>query len=149
MSVHEVQIALSFLYSTLAGDATLASLTPGGIWRGKAPPLDDNGNTLPTPYVVLGMQSGGNDTLTANAVRVMSKPLYQVHATGQADATQAVANAASEIDTLLKRTSGAVTGGLTLVCYRESPLEIDEDVNGEMWISIGGLYRLLLQQTSL
>jgi len=32
-----------------------------------------------------------------------------------------------------------------LSCYRESPLEIDELVNGEVWSNIGGLYRLQVQ----
>jgi hypothetical protein len=32
-----------------------------------------------------------------------------------------------------------------LACYRESPLETEELVAGEVWSSIGGLYRLLVQ----
>lgn len=32
-----------------------------------------------------------------------------------------------------------------LSCYRESPLEIDELVNGEVWSNMGGLYRLQVQ----
>lgn len=148
MSVHEVQIALSFLHTTLSGDSTLTSLAPGGVHRALAPPLDDNGNQIATPYVVYGMQSPGNDSLTMAAVRVLSNPLYQVRATGPANATQAVADAASEIDDLIKRTSGTTTGGYVASCYREQPLEQDEEVNGEMWISIGGLYRLELYQTT-
>src|SRR5260221_8965079 len=33
-----------------------------------------------------------------------------------------------------------------LDCHRESPLEMDELVNGEVWSNFGGLYRLLVQQ---
>ena len=32
-----------------------------------------------------------------------------------------------------------------LACYREQPLIVDEDVNGEEWTNIGGLYRLQVQ----
>ena len=32
-----------------------------------------------------------------------------------------------------------------LACYREQPLILDEDVNGEEWTNIGGLYRLQVQ----
>src|SRR5258708_7187298 len=32
-----------------------------------------------------------------------------------------------------------------LACYRESPLELDELVNGEIWSNMGGLYRLQVQ----
>ena len=32
-----------------------------------------------------------------------------------------------------------------LACYREQPLILDENVNGEEWTNIGGLYRLQVQ----
>lgn len=145
MSTHEVQIALSWLYTTLTGDATLTALLSGGahgIWRAYAPP-----GTLP-PYVIFGQQSGGNDTLTMNAVRLLTNPLYQVKCVGPASNMQPILDAASEIDNLLKRTAGSATGGIVSVCYRESPLETDEIVDGELWSNVGGLYRLQLQQSS-
>lgn len=145
MSVHEVQIALEFLYSTLIGDATLTALLANGthgIWRDYAPP-----GTTPV-YVIFGMQSPGGDTLTMNAVRLLTNPLYQVKAVGPASNMQPILDAASEIDNLLKRTSGTVTGGLVSACYRESPLEVPELVNGETWNNVGGLYRLQIQQSS-
>lgn len=148
MSTHEVVIALSWLNTTLTGDATLSSLAPGGVYRALAEPIDNSGNPIATPYVVFGLQSPGNDTLTANAVRLLTNPLYQVKAVGPSSATEAVGLAASEIDDLLKRTAGSVTGGLVSACFREQPLELDELVNGEQFINIGGLYRLQIQQTT-
>lgn len=39
-----------------------------------------------------------------------------------------------------------MTNAAILASYRESPLELDELVNGELWSNIGGLYRLLVEQ---
>ena len=35
-----------------------------------------------------------------------------------------------------------------LACYRQSPLQMDELVNGEVWTNIGGLYRLLVEEVT-
>ena len=146
MSLHEVEIAMAWLYGALTGDATLTSLLASGaqgIWRAYAPP-----GTAPV-YVIYGLQSGGNDTLTMNAVRLLTNPLYQVKAVGPAGSSmQSILDAASEIDNLLKRTSGTVAGGFVGVCYREQPLSVDELVNGEVWSNVGGMYRLQIQQTT-
>ena len=37
-----------------------------------------------------------------------------------------------------------MTNAAILASYRESPLEVDELVDGEVWSNIGGLYRLLV-----
>lgn len=142
MSVHELASAFQWLYATLSGDATLAGYAPGGIFAD----LADEGTA--TPYVVFNVQSPGVDTLTANAVRIFAKPLYQVVAVGEAEKMTNIANAASQIDALLKRTSGTVTGGLMAVCYREQPLEKAELINTIKWKSLGGLYRILVEQTT-
>lgn len=141
MSTHEAVIAFEFVYSTLSGDANLANYAPGGIHRGFAQP----GTVV--PFVVMGYQAG-SDTLTMNAVRVASQPLLQIKAVGPASMSMQVGQAASEIDDMLKRTSGSAAGGLILAFYRETPLFLDQEVNGEPWVDIGGLYRSIIQQTS-
>jgi len=142
MSLHEVEIALAWLYGAMTGDSTLTALVPGGFWRAYAPP-----STSPV-YVIFGLQSGGNDTLTMNAVRLLANPLYQIKAVGPASNMQAILDAASELDNLLKRTSGTIVGGYVGACYREQPLSVDELVNGEVWSNVGGMYRLQIQQTT-
>lgn len=140
-TVQESGIAFEFLMSVLSNDATLGSYVPGGVWRSMAPP-----STTP-PYVIISLQSGA-DTLTAQVVRLMSQILYQVRVVGPVGMTATLFSAAQEIDNLLARTSGTATGGQVLACWRESPLQLDELVNGELWTNIGGLYRLQIQQTS-
>jgi hypothetical protein len=143
MSVHESYIGFLWLESVLGGDSTLAGYAPGGVWRGEAPP-----NT-PTPFVVMAQQAGV-DTNTINAFRLLVEMLYQVKAVGPASSTATIASAASRIDALIGKppTSGSVAGGYVGASFRESPLMIDEIVNGEQWTTIGGLYRLEIQQTS-
>lgn len=140
MSVHEVVIALSFLHITLTGDVNLTSAAPGGCWPDEVPANKS------APYVIYGFMSGV-DTLTANAVRLLTQPLYQVRASGPASAIDLVAAAATYVDDLLKRqTNISVPGGLVAGCYRESPLHIPGTIDGVKWVSIGGLYRMVLQQ---
>lgn len=140
-AVHEAAIALGWIFTTLANDATLTSEATGGVHRAYAPP-----DTVP-PYIIVGFQTG-LDVLTANAVRLMNNSLYQIKVVGPADDTPTLMSIAAEIDALFKRASGSATGGLILTCYRESPLQVDEIVSGEQWTNIGGLYRMLIQQTS-
>jgi hypothetical protein len=139
MSVLEAYAGIEFLYNTLTGDSTLMALVTG-VHRGKAPDL-----TVP-PFVILTFQAGP-DTLTANAIRLLNRGLYQVSAMGPANMSPLLAQAAARIDDLLKRTSGSVTGGHIDACYREQPLLRDlPPVNGDAWAALGGLYRLEIEQ---
>lgn len=139
--VHESIVGLEFLIATLAGDSTLATYAPGGVFRVLAPP------STPPPYVIVASHSGA-DVLTINAVRMMSDLLYQVRVIGPSSMMSQIAGAAQEIDNLLGRTSGSANGGIVLACFRESPIQSDEELEGEMWVTLGGLYRLYVQQTS-
>lgn len=139
--MQESAIALEWLYTTLSNDNALTSYAPGGVWRALAPD-----GTI-TPFVIISYQSG-MDVLSMNAYRLMSDLLFQVKIVGPALITSQLFNAANEVDAVLKRASGTVDGGIVLACFRESPLQTDEIVNGEQWSNIGGLYRTIVQQSS-
>lgn len=140
-SGHEVMLGFQWIIGILGADTTLAGFAPGGVKRALAPP------DTATPFVIVGYQAG-SDVTTMNAFRVMSSLLFQVKASGPASGTVALANAAEQIDVLLDQKSGTTTGGYVLSCSRQSPLEVDELVTGELWTNIGGLYRLQIEQTS-
>lgn len=142
MSVHELTAADVWIDATLSQDTELSGYAPGGVYADMAP------DGTPTPYIVFSLQSGGVDSLTANAVRLLTNPLYQIVATGESSKMSSIVNAASRIDDLLKRTSGTVNGGYVAVCYREQPLQKPELINTVVWRSIGGLYRMILEQTT-
>ena len=137
---HEVDAGLSFIYGKLNGDVTLLGYATGGVHRGSAPVGTEG------VFVTIGFQAG-RDTLTGNAFRVLSQPLFRVLAAGPESSTQAVVNAASRIDDLLKRTSGTVTGAKIDDCYREEPLQFEQMLpTGEKRIFFGGLYRTIIEQ---
>lgn len=142
--MNEVFLAYEFLLSEITSDSILTSLITGGFWRNIAP-LD----TSP-PYGLLSMQSG-SDVLTMNGVRIMDSLLMNVRVYGPVSLFDTVLlPAANEIDTLLKRTNGVIFTtdnlGAILACFREQPIELSEEVNGDIWDTIGGLYRIQLQQ---
>jgi len=142
MSVHELVSDEAWIYATLANDTQLSTSAPGGVFAYLAP----DGTT--TPYVVFSLQSPGNDSLTMNAVRLLTNPLYQVVAVGESSKMSDIVAAASRIDDLMKRTSGTVTGGYIAACYREQPVQKAEIINTVIWRSLGGLYRLASEQTT-
>lgn len=143
MGVHEVVIGYQYIYATLSPDSLLTGYAPGGVHRSLAPP-----ETQP-PFVVMSYQSG-QDVLTMNAFRTMVSAIFQVKCVGPASMITALANAAARIDALLGSppTSGTATGGLVAASYRESPIALDEIVAGEVWSNWGGMYRMLIEQTS-
>jgi len=150
MAGHEVFLGYAYLQNTLGNDATLASLAPGGVNRALAQP-----NTA-IPYIITAFHTG-IDTVTMNAFRVLTNLVFQVKVVGPANNTSQLAAAAARIDALLGSPPslppgaigiviGGVTQGYLYSCYRDSPLEVDELVTGELWTNIGGLYRMELGQ---
>lgn len=142
--MHEIGLVLQWLTSTLLADTTLASLAPGGVWRAMAPTTVSS-----SPFVTLNFQAG-SDITTINGYRIWSSQLYQVRASGPAKNTANIVQAASRLDTVLGGIIGhhltSITDGIIYSCIRESPLMLDELVNGEQWSNVGGLYRLQVQQ---
>jgi hypothetical protein len=138
--MNEVGAGLAFLYAKLSSDTTLTSIATGGIHRGSAP----QGTT--GVWVTFDFQSG-RDTLTVNVVRILSRPLYRVLAAGDARQMTNIANAANRIDDLLERTSGTVTGAKIDACYREEPLELNQDLpDGTKRSFLGGLFRCEIER---
>lgn len=148
---NEVMLGFLWLESVLSADSTLSGLAPGGVWRALAP----SGTAV--PFVVMVHQAG-SDVVTMNGFRVMDELLYQVKVVGLGNSRSiaTLAQAAAQIDKLLGGppslpASGAVvvnsvTAGQVLACYRQSPFQLDELVDGELWTDLGGLYRLQIEQ---
>jgi hypothetical protein len=133
MTSDTITTGLTFLYGTLSGDGTLMGYLQG-VFQDFAPD-----GTLPD-WCVIGVQSPGQDTLTANAVRILSRPLFMVKMVGPAAHMANLSTAYQRADTLLKLVRN--TGGL-LACYRESPFYMPEIVNGQPYANLGGLYRMV------
>jgi hypothetical protein len=134
-NLNEGAEAYEFLYTKLSGDSTLAGYATGGVWPDMAPP------GTATPFVVFQLQSE-TDTLTMNVFRLLSRVVFQVKAVGPVNQRATLRNAANRIDVLLGRTNGTTTNAIIEACYRDGVLNLAEIVDGALWSSIGGFYRL-------
>lgn len=131
----------SWLYSRLAGDATLAAAVGGRIYSYVAPA------TAATPFVVFSAQSPGYDVMGVGTARVMLNSLYQVKVVVQDASFSTATTAAHRIDALLHGATGAPAGGRVLGCVREGPLAYAEVSDGIEYRHLGGLYRIWVQET--
>lgn len=143
MSTHEVALALSWMVSTLSNDTTLQGYAPGGIWRAEAPP------STATPYVIVMFQpNNSKDEPVFGGGRAYSDLYFHIFAAGPAKVTQAIANAAARIDSLLTTAQPiAVTGGTIIASYRNAPIESDVIIDGETWSNFGGEYRVMCKSS--
>ena len=141
MSASEVGLALQWLTSTLSSDGTLSGYAPGGVFRAEAPPA------TPPPCVIMTYQSSqSHDEIAFGGVRAYSDLIFDIVASGPSKGTQAIANAAARIDTLISvAQQTAITGGTIIACFRVAALETDVLVEGEMWTDMGGTYRLMIK----
>lgn len=146
MSANEVALGLAFLDAKLRGDATLMTLLTGGLYRSEAPP-----DTVP-PFGVYAY-SGGKRATTMQGYGLLADTLFIVKCVAPASLSVTLASAASRVDVLLGGppggpVSGTVTGGIISSCYQETPLWMDTPpVNGEVQTEVGGIYRLVIQQS--
>jgi len=135
-----ITTALTLLYGTLHGDATLMALV-SGVFQDIAPV-----GTSPD-YCVISVQSPGADTLTATAIRILANPLLLVKVVGPAADMANLSAAYARADALLQPGGQPLrNAGGTLACYRESPFYLPEPqlINGEPWVNLGGLYRIVV-----
>lgn len=129
-----------WLYSKLTTDATLASLLSGRVYSYMAP------LGAAFPCIIYAYQ-GGADTAVVGGYRIFNSGQYQVKAVGQGESMAALAAIANRLDTVLHRAAGTVTGGAILACVRERPLSYAEFTNGLRYNHLGGIYRILVQES--
>lgn len=142
-AVHEVVSGLEFLIATLSSDATLMSMSPGGVARSFVPVQ------TPLPVCIVAFHTA-MDSLTVNGVRVLVRSLYQVKASGPMISATSVWALASQIDIVLGGNQGlrniAVTSAYVLSLYRQSAIQYDEDASGIQYTHMGGLYNMIIEQ---
>lgn len=141
MPAHEMDVVYQWIQATLAGDSTLQSSAPGGVWRAEAP------DGTASPYVAITyLSQQSRDEMAFGGVRVYSDLYFDVVAAGPASMLSGVASAAARIDTLLTvAQQTAITGGTVLASYRAQPSESDPLIDGERWNYTGGVYRVMVK----
>jgi hypothetical protein len=126
------------IYTTLANDATLTSLAPGGVWRGVAPTGTDD------VFVVFNLQ-GEVDQYTFG-VRAMLDGVYQIKAVQAGGSASGAWDAAERIDALITDQSLTCSNGTVLLARRQQIVSFTETDGGEMYQHVGGLFSLIVQE---
>lgn len=132
---------LTLLGNVLGGDATFLALVTG-IFQDIAP--ETSAGVAPAPdYCVISVQSPGEDTLTATAIRILSRPTFLVKIVGPTSDMANLHAAYARADALLALIRNDATTGI-LACYRTSAFGLAEPelVNGKPWYNLGGLYKM-------
>lgn len=122
------------LYAKLASDGTLATLAPGGVWRGVAP-------TGTTGVFVVVSQVASVDEYTL-PIRAWTAYTYDVKAVGAGETPVPVLDAAERIDTILTDASWTLDAGYVLVSRRQNAFTYVETDGGELYQHAGGTYRI-------
>lgn len=139
MSV-ETRYVDAWLDTTLRNDPVLSSLINGRVYNTLAP------TDAPLPYVVWSYQ-GGSDVAAIGTQRVFVRCVYQVRAVGTGSSYVPLRNIADRVDVVLHGATGSVPGGRILSVAREQVVQLLEVIDGIMVRYLGGLYRVLVQES--
>ncbi len=129
---NELPRAERFIYDLLVA----ATVAGGRVYSGVAP------DGAAEPYVVMQVQSPGNDLYTVGAYRVWTDPLFIVKAVAKTRSWSTLTATADAIDLALHDKEGTVTGGTIYECLRERAFSLIEDVEGVQYRHLGGFYRV-------
>ena len=136
-AMNEVSRGLSWLMTTLTGDATLTASLPGGVWRDMAPA----GSA--TPFCVVSLQSA-TDVIGAGGYRQMVNCLFQINLAAPASQYPTLVTASDRLDVLLGRASGQTSDAYILSCTREQTIELPRLEDGVLWSTRRTLQRILI-----
>jgi hypothetical protein len=140
----ETDIAARYIYSKLTASSAITAIVGSRIFEGVAP----QGTTA--PWIVYSSLAP-TDTYAIGAIRIMTRDQWLVRAVAQtASFGGDIGTLADAIEAALHGTdgtSGAVTGGYTVECYRLMPHRLLQVDNGVQWRYKGGIYRISTQLT--
>ncbi len=133
----ETATAETWIYSTLANDATLISLGVTGVYSYIAP----EGSAFP---YILFQQQAASDVNAVGPTRIMAQLVYVIRVVTMGSIGSVVA-ISTRLDNVLQAQSGSNANGLVISCMRERPFVQVETVEGRSYRHLGGIYRLYVQ----
>lgn len=142
--MQETARAEKWLYALMSGDSGVggvSTLVGGRIYAYAAP------SRVSFPFVVFS-HMGDYDVRAVGTARILASMTYQVKAVGRGSAVgmNAIKTIADRIDTLLQGASGSVTDGVILSCVREQQISYVEQAESEVYMHLGGIYRIQVSQ---
>lgn len=136
--MNEVFRVYEWIYSTLAADATVASLVGARIYAGAAP----QDAALP---VVIFNHMAGNDLVGVGTARVLNNSLYQVKGVTKGRSHAVGQQIADAIDAALHG-QNVSADGIRVGCVREQAIVYGQSDNGEEFRHAGGIYRIFADE---
>lgn len=134
--IETVEVADTWIYATLSGDAALAALVGDRISGTLAESLPQ------TPYVTFLLTSS-RDVTTFDGTVIAADCIYEVKAVGQGASWYDVTPIAKRVHELIhlgRDTATTASGSLTSV--RERVIQYAEVDEGVQYRHLGGLYRI-------
>lgn len=138
---NEIVLVDEWLAGVMAADSTLQALVSGRVSSYIAP----QGTAF--PHVVYN-HMGSADVIAVGGYRILNSGLYQIKAITEGGSMATAKPIADRLDFLFHRTTGTVTGGAILACLREQPVAYVEITDGLRRNHLGGLYRIMVQETA-
>ena len=137
----ETEIVTDFIMANIAMDSTIETLLGGSNL------VFDQGGRLPVngPCIVFQPQAPLMDTNGQAGVRIMSIGLYIVRAIVPGSSFIPARPIANRIDTLLQLARGSTIDGDVYAMVREEPYRMAEDLNGQSFRHLGGVYRVFVR----
>lgn len=117
---------------------TVLGVAPGGVHNSMAPQ-----GTQP-PYVIF--QAMSKDDVHCFALRG-AEMVYMVKAVTKHPWPKGAMDIDTVLDTALEDAALSITGYNHLLCRRQSDIYLTEESGGEIWQHVGGLYRVIADQT--
>ena len=140
MSSGNVDLAL---IAKLAGDPTLATLAPGGVFREVAP------QGVAEPYVIVQLM-GHQDEYSLNRAQAFEDFTFMVKAVQQSSSGTTAQSVADRVHALLQNGTLTITGYRLVDMKRTERIayvEIDDD-RDRRFQHRGGLYQVLVEPTA-
>jgi len=127
------------IFDTLNVEAVTNEAT-GGVFNSLAP------QGTATPFIVFQAMTKVDEYWNFAGGRGGSA-LYMVKAIDQSPWPKSAGDVDTQIDTVMQDASLSITGHALFVCRRESDIYLAEDQNGVIYQHIGGMYRIIADQS--
>lgn len=141
--MYELDLTETYIYDTLSEDPELVAVWGERLFMG-APP---QGAAHPLGLVTL---QTATDDLAGSNIRTAARVVYLIRTIFEGEDLAAGYAAASRVDELLDRSTGAVTGppaGSILMCRRQGMFSLVEFPQGRRLNHRGAFFEFLTQQT--
>jgi hypothetical protein len=134
--VETVDLVETWLYNVLQGDATLGLLVEDRV-VGTLVPL----GTLKLPYVLFTF-SGSRDVTSVDGTIIDTINMYTVKAVTASSSWTGARLIARRMHELIQGKSVTLTPTGSLTCVRDRIVQYPEEVAGQQYRHLGGIYRI-------